>query len=87
MIRGGSCIVGPLGQVLAGPVFGEEAVLAADLDDIPRAWFDFDSVGHYARPDVFKLLVNEAPKSAVEFGERNLGGTAAAGSPDRPPPG
>jgi nitrilase len=89
LIRGGSCIASPLGQVLAGPVFGEEAVLTADLDldDIPRAWFDFDPVGHYARPGVFKLLVNEAPKSAVEFGERNLGGTAVAGSPDRPLPG
>jgi nitrilase len=70
LIRGGSCIVGPMGQVLAGPVYGEEAVLTADLDldDIPRARFDFDPVGHYARPDVFKLSVNEAPQPAVEFG-------------------
>ena len=69
LIRGGSCVVGPLGQLLAGPVFGEEAVLTADLDldDIPRARFDFDAVGHYARPDVFKLAVNEAPRPAVEF--------------------
>lgn len=69
LIRGGSCVVGPLGQVLAGPVFGEEAVLTADLDldDIPRARFDFDAVGHYARPDVFRLSVNEAPRPAVEF--------------------
>jgi nitrilase len=69
LIRGGSCIVGPLGQVLGGPVFGEEAVLTADLDldDIPRARFDFDPVGHYARPDVFKLLVNEAPNTSVAF--------------------
>jgi nitrilase len=70
LIRGGSCIVGPLGQVLAGPAFGEEAVLTADLDldDIPRARFDFDAVGHYARPDVFRLAVDEAPRPAVEFG-------------------
>jgi nitrilase len=76
LIRGGSCIVGPLGLVLAGPVFGQEAVLTADLDpaDIPRARFDFDPVGHYARPDVFKLLVNETPGAAVEFGERGPAG-------------
>jgi nitrilase len=70
LIRGGSCVVGPLGQVLAGPVFDEEAVLTADIDpaEIPRARFDFDAVGHYARPDVFKLQVNESPQPAVEFG-------------------
>jgi nitrilase len=76
LIRGGSCVVGPLGQVLAGPVFGEEAVLTADLDtaEIPRARFDFDPVGHYARPDVFRLSVNEAPAPAVDFG--GWGGSA-----------
>jgi nitrilase len=82
LIRGGSCIVGPLGQVLAGPVFGEEAVLTADidLDDIPRARFDFDTVGHYARPDVFKLFVNESPTPAVEFGDRGQTAPPASGA-------
>jgi nitrilase len=67
LIRGGSVIVGPLGQVLAGPRFGEEAILTADLDlhDIGRAKFDFDVTGHYSRPDVFQLAVNEAPTAAV----------------------
>ncbi|MDY3551688.1 nitrilase-related carbon-nitrogen hydrolase [Gemmata sp. JC717] len=75
LIRGGSCVISPLGQVLAGPVFGEEAVLIADLDpaEIPRARFDFDPVGHYARPDVFRLSVNEAPQPAVEFGKPERG--------------
>lgn len=69
LIRGGSCVVGPLGNVLAGPVFGEESVLIADLDmnEIPRSRFDFDPVGHYSRPDVFTLRVNEEPRSAVKF--------------------
>jgi nitrilase len=67
LIRGGSCIVGPLGNVLAGPTFNEDAILTADLDpdEIARGKFDFDVVGHYARPDVFHLSVNEAPQSAV----------------------
>ncbi|MEN6439570.1 MAG: carbon-nitrogen hydrolase family protein [Syntrophobacter sp.] len=67
MIRGGSCIVGPLGQVLAGPNFEEECILTADidLDDIVRGKFDFDVVGHYARPDVFRLYVNEATSRPV----------------------
>jgi nitrilase len=69
VIRGGSCIVGPLGTLLAGPVYGEECVLTADLDraDLARAKFDFDVVGHYSRPDVFRLHVNERPASSVEF--------------------
>jgi nitrilase len=69
LMRGGSAIVGPLGAVLAGPVFGEETILTADLDlhDIDRGKFDFDVVGHYARPDVFQLRVNEAPTAAVKI--------------------
>jgi nitrilase len=67
IMRGGSCIVGPLGQLLAGPDYESERILYADLDldDIPRAKFDFDVVGHYARPDVFHLSVNEDPQTAV----------------------
>lgn len=61
MSRGGSVIISPLGQFLAGPIFDKEDVLYADLDldEITRAKLDFDAVGHYARPDVFTLHVNE----------------------------
>ena len=69
LMRGGSAIVSPLGVVLAGPHFGEETILTADLDlaDIGRGKFDFDVVGHYARPDVFRLTVNDAPAVPVTF--------------------
>jgi nitrilase len=69
VIRGGSCVIGPLGQLLAGPKFGEECVLTADLDraDLARARFDFDVVGHYSRPDVFRLEVDEQPRKSVWF--------------------
>jgi nitrilase len=65
---GGSCIVSPLGEVLAGPVWDGEDILFADidLDEIPRAKFDLDVVGHYARPDVFRLSVDERPKPSVD---------------------
>ncbi|MEV7676878.1 nitrilase-related carbon-nitrogen hydrolase [Streptomyces sp. NPDC088752] len=65
--RGGSSIVDPLGTVLAGPVYDAEAMLVADLDVslISRARYDFDPVGHYARPDVFALHVDTSPRSAV----------------------
>lgn len=67
--RGGSCIIDPFGQVLAGPDFEGESVLVADIDRsaIARAKFDFDATGHYARPDVFSLQVNEADTQPVVF--------------------
>ncbi|QDV38586.1 nitrilase-related carbon-nitrogen hydrolase [Tautonia plasticadhaerens] len=77
---GGSCIVDPLGRVLAGPDFDGPCILAADLDLslIPRAKYDFDAVGHYARPDVFRLLVDTRPKPVACEAE--------LGTFDPPPP-
>lgn len=70
--RGGSCIVDPFGKFLAGPNFEGETILLAELDrnQLPRAKFDFDVVGHYSRPDIFRLLVDDQPKPVVE--ERNV---------------
>lgn len=67
LINGGSTIISPLGQVLAGPLFAAEGVLIAELDlaDLARAKFDFDSVGHYSRPDVFTLHVDGSRQETV----------------------
>lgn len=64
---GGSCIVDPFGNFLAGPDTKGEAVLVAELDrsQIIRGKFDLDVVGHYARPDIFELHVDERPKNPV----------------------
>ena len=61
MSRGGSAIVSPLGDVIAGPLYDQEGILYADLDmvEVSRGKFDFDVVGHYARPDIFELKINE----------------------------
>lgn len=69
VMRGGSMIVAPTGEVLAGPVYGEETILFADIDpDLKtRSHLDFDVVGHYSRPDVFELHVNTAPRRSVTF--------------------
>jgi nitrilase len=69
MCRGGSAIVGPLGEVLAGPVHDREEILVAEIDlaEIVQARLDFDVVGHYARPDIFRLTVDECPRSAVRI--------------------
>jgi nitrilase len=67
LMRGGSAIISPLGAVLAGPNFDGETILTATLDmrEIARGKFDFDAAGHYARPDVFQLTVNEKPARPV----------------------
>lgn len=73
--RGGSCIVDPFGSVLAGPETAGEAILVAEIDraQIVRGKYDLDVVGHYARPDIFTLHVDERPKRPV-----TLGGTPPA---------
>jgi nitrilase len=65
--RGGSCIVDPFGNFLAGPNWEDEAILIAEIDrgQIIRGKFDLDVVGHYARPDIFQLHVDEQPKHPV----------------------
>lgn len=69
LIRGGSVIVSPLGEILAGPLYGAEGVLVADidLDEVTRGKYDLDVVGHYARPDVFQLQVNTRRTEAVQL--------------------
>lgn len=59
LIRGGSVIVDPLGRLLAGPRFDGECVVTADIDTgvIAEGKFDLDVAGHYARPDIFQLIV------------------------------
>lgn len=93
LCRGGSAIVSPLGDYLAEPLWDQEGILYADLDlaEVARSKFDFDVVGHYARPDVFHLTVDERPAPPVGAGSRELaptGGIRRAGSssPEGQPP-
>ena len=62
--RGGSAIIGPLGDYLAGPLWDEAGILYAtiDLGELAEARFDFDVTGHYSRPDLFRLT---APMNAA----------------------
>jgi nitrilase len=74
MCRGGSVIISPLGDVLAGPLYDQEGMLFADLDlaQIAQSKFDFDVTGHYARPDVFQLIINEKPLLPVTYRTNNV---------------
>jgi len=67
-IRGGSVIVSPLGKVLAGPCYEGECILTAGIDpgETVEGKFDLDVAGHYARPDVFRLEVNEGPGGGTD---------------------
>lgn len=71
LIKGGSVIISPLGEVLAGPLRDAEGLLIAELDmeDVARGKFDLDVVGHYARPDVFRLMVDETAKIPVSYSQ------------------
>ena len=59
--RGGSCIVDPYGHYLTEPLWDREGVIYADLDmeKVPMSRMEFDVCGHYSRPDILKLDVNE----------------------------
>jgi len=67
--RGGSCIIDPFGDFLAGPNTDGEAILFAEIDlrQIVRGKYDLDVVGHYSRPDIFQLHVDQRPKQPVSI--------------------
>jgi nitrilase len=69
MSQGNTTIVGPEGEILAGPLTGEEGILYAELDlaAARASRRQFDVAGHYARPDVFRLVVDTRSKPAVTF--------------------
>ena len=89
--KGNSVIIGPAGDVLAGPLIGEVGVLYADLDARTGRSLrhQFDPVGHYGRSDVLSLNVNRAVNVAVTFGPGRSGLDLATGeeSPLMQPPG
>lgn len=65
MSKGGSVIIDPNGEVLAGPLWNEEGILTATLeaDILIKSKMDFDPVGHYSRPDIFKFKVRKHGKA------------------------
>jgi nitrilase len=76
LLRGGSAVIAPDTQYVVGPVIGEATTLYADLDLglITRGHLALDVDGHYARPDVFQLTVNEGPLVSVRFSSESDGG-------------
>jgi len=60
---GNSCIINPRGEYISGPVEKKEEILYAtiDLNEITASKRMFDAAGHYARPDIFKFVVDRKP--------------------------
>lgn len=67
---GGSVIISPSGKILEGPLYGKQGVLIAtiDLNEVINAKLDFDTNGHYSRPDIFNFSVNNQPDIIKEKG-------------------
>jgi hypothetical protein len=63
---GGSGIISPRGEYLAGPLYDKEGILYAeiDMDMIIRSKAVIDSVGHFSRPDILSLKINEESYSS-----------------------
>jgi len=61
---GDSVIVDPDGKLLAGPASEQETILYAAVDSsrITGPRWQLDVAGHYARPDIFELIVHRSPK-------------------------
>jgi len=66
---GDSIAIAPGGDIVAGPMRKEEGILYCEVDcnQVAKAKRALDVVGHYSRPDIFKLHVNTKPQSPVEF--------------------
>ena len=68
LCRGGSIIVNPLGEVIAGPLFDKAGLLTAELNlnELTESKFDFDVIGHYSRNDIFKYQAINQPDTRSE---------------------
>lgn len=69
LIRGGSVIISPMGEVLAGPIYDQDTLICAEinLEEIVEARYDLDTVGHYARNDIFQLHVDESQRKPIHI--------------------
>jgi hypothetical protein len=66
---GGTCIVAPSGDIIAGPMDGDqEGILYADVDFVEciRGRYVHDVSGHYNRTDVYQLRINNESSDLID---------------------
>jgi hypothetical protein len=81
---GGTCIIDPRAEIIAEPMAGdEEGIIYADADfeACIRGRLVHDVAGHYNRPDVYRLLINNAPSGLVLSGYHEYSGSDSQASP------
>lgn len=68
LANGGSCIAGPDGEWILEPVLDKEGLIIESLDfnRVYEERQNFDPVGHYSRPDVTRLVLNQERQSTLE---------------------
>jgi nitrilase len=69
ILRGGSAIIAPDTSYIRGPILDEPSILCAEIqpERLSEGHLTLDTAGHYSRPDVFHLTVNDRPQEQVSF--------------------
>ncbi|WP_431167275.1 carbon-nitrogen hydrolase family protein [Tenacibaculum halocynthiae] len=69
LANGGSCIAGPDGEWVVAPIINKEGIITAEIDfnRVLEERQNFDSVGHYSRPDITKLTINRERQSVINI--------------------
>jgi predicted amidohydrolase len=69
VLNGGSAVIGPDSNYIAGPVFDRPGIIYGEIDPkhITEGHLTIDTNGHYSRPDIFQLAVNTSPQSGISF--------------------
>ena len=72
LLRGGSAIIAPDASYIQGPLLDESSILCAEIQPgrVTEGHLTLDTAGHYSRPDVFHLTVNDRSQAQVRFASR-----------------
>ena len=69
LMSGGSCVIAPNSEYILEPVMGKATILYANIElgSLTAGNLTLDTSGHYSRPDIFQLRVDESAQRNVTF--------------------